>query len=422
MIIYKGKIDITPEENLRLGGFAHRVGKSLGCKNKLNLRTLILELETEKIIIFTGDILFWDDRLVKKLKNNIDEKYNIKKESMIFSATHNHSGPLLGNDMLPEIGEYNNEYVEFLEKKVMDLLDIAFREPESVYIEMVKENMYFGVNRRYEENSEILMRPNYSGKIDNNCTVLKFLNKDTKNIEAILANYALHANVTDDNYINTDYPGVLCNSLEERYPNSVAMFLQGFTGNIRPKLIIGEEFFRGTFETVQNFSRQIERRLVKIIEKEGIKINADFESYATSVKLPMDISVQKINKRFNEENNEYFLRWLGFLKDKDKEEATHNDLLVQGIKLADNLIIITLNGEIVTEYSLHLREKYPELDFIIMGYSNGMIGYIATKDQLIEGGYEAEDFIYYFGLPGKYSVEIEGLIKNCMDLTIENLI
>ena len=50
-----------------------------------------------------------------------------------------------------------------------------------------------------------------------------------------------------------------------------------------------------------------------------------------------------------------------------------------------------------------------------------MIGYLATEEQLLEGGYESEDFIYYFGLPGKYSIEIDNIIKGAMIECVESL-
>ena len=79
MKIYKGKIDITLKENLKLGGFAHRDGRYIGVKNNLYLRGLIIEVNNRKVVIFTADILFWSKEIVKELSKIIEEKYHICK-------------------------------------------------------------------------------------------------------------------------------------------------------------------------------------------------------------------------------------------------------------------------------------------------------------------------------------------------------
>ncbi|MBU5436784.1 neutral/alkaline non-lysosomal ceramidase N-terminal domain-containing protein [Tissierella sp. MSJ-40] len=421
MKIYKGKIDITPQEKLKLGGFAHRDSRYVGVKNNLYLRVLIMEVDNRKVAIFTADILFWSKEVVEELRSIIERKYLISKENIIFSATHNHSGPLLPKDMLPELGEYSQSYSQFLKEKVIHLLDSVFMNPIDVYVEYIEDKMYFGVNRRLKENGKILMKPNYQGEIDNTCSLIKFNNVKSGKVESILINYALHANVTDDNYINTDYPGVICKNLEDKFEGSIVLFLQGFSGNIRPKLIIGEEFFRGTFETVENLGNQISDKIIKIISKNGKIIKSELDSYSLKIKMPMDLSIQQENKLFSAENNDFFLRWIKFIKEHPEKEIDGIYLHVQGIKLSRNLMIITLNGEVVTEYALYIKEKYKDINFLTLGCSNGMIGYLATREQLLEGGYESEDFIYYFGLPGKYSTEIDNLIKGAMVECVENL-
>lgn len=421
MKIYKGKIDITLKENLKLGGFAHRDGRYIGVKNNLYLRGLIIEVNNRKVVIFTADILFWSKEIVKELSNIIEEKYHICKEGIIFSATHNHSGPLLPKDMLPELGEYSQDYSQFLKEKVIHLLDSIFMNPIDVHAEYIEDKMYFGVNRRLKENRKVLMKANCQGEIDNTCSLIKFKNAISGKIESILINYALHANVTDDNYVNTDYPGIICKNIEEKFEGSVVLFLQGFSGNIRPKLVIGEEFFRGTFETVENLGNQISNKIMQIISKDGDIVKPELDSYSLRIKMPMDLSVQRENELFHAENNDFFLRWLKFIKEYPEKELDGIYLYIQGIKLSKDLMVITLNGEVVTEYAIYIKERYKNINFLTLGCSNGMIGYLATKEQLLEGGYESEDFIYYFGLPGKYSIEIDNIIKGAMIECVESL-
>ena len=46
-----------------------------------------------------------------------------------------------------------------------------------------------------------------------------------------------------------------------------------------------------------------------------------------------------------------------------------------------------------------------------MGYSNGMLGYLPTTKDLLEGGYEVDKSRKNFGIDSRISVENEKIIK-----------
>jgi hypothetical protein len=49
-------------------------------------------------------------------------------------------------------------------------------------------------------------------------------------------------------------------------------------------------------------------------------------------------------------------------------------------------------------------------DIFVMGFSNDVMGYIPTVTIIREGGYEGDTSQRVYGLPGKWSEEIEPLI------------
>jgi hypothetical protein len=43
----------------------------------------------------------------------------------------------------------------------------------------------------------------------------------------------------------------------------------------------------------------------------------------------------------------------------------------------------------------------------VAGYSNDVMAYIPSRRVLLEGGYEGESAMIYYGLPTKWSAEVE---------------
>ncbi len=76
------------------------------------------------------------------------------------------------------------------------------------------------------------------------------------------------------------------------------------------------------------------------------------------------------------------------------------------------LLLYAINGEVVQEYAAFARTIDP--DAVVAAYSNGMIGYIPTAKEIVEGGYESKESPYWFGLAGTFSLEIERMIKNAL--------
>ena len=70
---------------------------------------------------------------------------------------------------------------------------------------------------------------------------------------------------------------------------------------------------------------------------------------------------------------------------------------------------MSLGGEVVVEYAIGLKKMFGR-DIFVMGYCNDVMGYIPSVTILNEGGYEGDSSQRVYGLPSKWSPEIESLI------------
>jgi hypothetical protein len=88
-------------------------------------------------------------------------------------------------------------------------------------------------------------------------------------------------------------------------------------------------------------------------------------------------------------------------------------LTLQRLDIAAGCSLLGMNGEIVVEYGLRIRD-WSDGSVLPMGYANGMTGYIPTARIIVEGGYEAGEAAPYFFLTGPFSPEVESLVDDAI--------
>lgn len=418
MKLSKGKICISPKEPVYLAGFAHRKKKADQVRKNIYMRGLLLE---GQVLILSLELLFIDEILTDEIKKRLEETYQLRGENIFITSTHSHSGPMVCSQMHEDLGRYNKEYKDCLIKKTLILVGQLVSGGMEVDMAFSNKKCDLAINRRKKLGKEVKMMPNYQGLVDRDLDMIQFINKDNRNIEAIIVSGALHANTTDINEVSGDFPGELSSALEKEIDNSVVIFLQGFTGNMRPRMIIGEEFFRGSYENTKFFASQLRKQCLDL-KAEGEKIDFSGMKLASwDESLEIDKNIQDGNTVFAKDYPEVYANWLDLIRDKDLNNWDYR-ARISGLRLTDKLLLVFVNGELVCDYSVYIKKKYPAWDIVTVGYTDGMVGYLATAEQLEDGGYEADDFLYYFGLAGKFKPSIEKTIKQGLVEVIDKLI
>ena len=74
--------------------------------------------------------------------------------------------------------------------------------------------------------------------------------------------------------------------------------------------------------------------------------------------------------------------------------------------------MVFLGGEILRAIGLHIKELFSPATTITVGYSNGLIGYIPSKNAYPHGGYEVNGSHHYFMLPAPYTDKAEDYLIN----------
>jgi putative membrane-bound dehydrogenase-like protein len=87
-------------------------------------------------------------------------------------------------------------------------------------------------------------------------------------------------------------------------------------------------------------------------------------------------------------------------------------------KFGDDLAMVFLPGEVVVDYALRLKRELDSQRLWVSGYANYVPCYIPSRRILAEGGYEAEESLWYYDRPARISTNAEDLIVR----TVEELL
>src|SRR5262249_6046886 len=82
---------------------------------------------------------------------------------------------------------------------------------------------------------------------------------------------------------------------------------------------------------------------------------------------------------------------------------------VQAIQLGD-LVLVGVPGELFAALGLQIKQCAPAQHTIVLGYTNGNIGYIPTRAAYDKGGYEITSAYRFYGYPAALAPEAGELV------------
>jgi hypothetical protein len=402
------KVNITPYVGINLSGFGGRTKGSVGIHDDLYARAVVLDDGATKVGVVSCDLLNLDESSVTSIREKVQESTGINGESIFISTTHTHSGPL--TSPLRGFGKLDREWVSVLEKKIAGAVFAADSKLQEASIGAGKGHAEINVNRREKRDDRVVLGVNPDGAIDYEVGVVR-IDDSEQNPICVIANYACHPVVLGgSNYlISADYPGYAMGLVEQVHGGStVAMFLNGTTGNLNP-IRVGRTFEeaeqRGTIlgaEVVKvaqtiDTSPEIELRMAK--EKVELK----------SGELPSEDELEEIiRKRKNElkasdreydPDREIILTWA---QDALKMVRRGKGIAVipvevQVLRLGE-IVLAGIPGEVFVEIGLGIKESSPFEHTLVAGYTNGCIGYMPTRNAFQEGGYETHSAYRLYGI------------------------
>ncbi len=382
------QLDITPTRKIPLAGnenqadFAH-------IESKLEANILLVH-ESEMKLIVTLDLLYVGPELTHAIRR-IAESY-VKPENIWISASHTHNAPATDSTK-PLLGRVDQGYLSWLceemAHKIQNLLEnVELLEPVTPKLALGKAKA--SINRRRTRHitisrvgikgKHIYMGPNRWGRKDSLIRRLDLVT-DTDQIMCVLWLYACHpVSFFNELFVSSHYPGAIRNGLrmdlEEKIPT---LFFQGFAGDVRPP-------------SIQRFLESPRRF---ILEGPQFRLFTQDEYYKWTKKL--ERSFKKVT----------FVS-LGRLKSLNQNglrKIWSSETFIENSKTKNVVLQILPIGPIClvglsAEPSVALSRTISELGAVGQvwpcGYLEDVYGYLPTKNQIHQGGYEVDGFCRTF--------------------------
>jgi hypothetical protein len=263
----------------------------------------------------------------------------------------------------------------------------------------------FAVNRRNNKEAEVPQIRTGGGELkgpfDHDVPVLKVSTADGS-LRAVVFGYACHATVLSFYQFCGDYPGFAQSELEKAHPGATALFVAGCGADQNP-------LPRRTVELAQDYGRYLARAVDEVLTGKMSPIagslSTAYEEIPLSLaKLPTKEELQEQTK----DANRYIAQRARMLLAKLANEplSPTYPYPVQSWRLGDDLLWVTLGGEVVVDYSLRLKRELGR-NVWVAGYTNDVMAYIPSLRVLNEGGYEGGGSMPIYGLPTVWAPAVE---------------
>jgi len=399
------KVDITPASPIRLTGYASRRTESEGVEERLWTKALAIGGDADRpALLLTVDNCGMTEAITEELARRLAKSPRIERERLVICVSHTHAGPCLAGwapnifaqDVPPEqqatIDLYTKGLIDRLEQ--VALAALANRQPGR--LEWRQGSVGFAKNRR---------TPN--GPVDQALPALRVVDAAGK-VRAVVANYACHCTTLggEFNRVCGDWAGYAQKALERDQPGAIGLITIGCGADANPAP-------RGQLAHAKEHGEEIAAEVKRLSAQTFTPIRSKLSARLKRIELPFA-------PPFTREQWEARAKQAGIICYHAKKNLARLDrgeklpeklpYYVQTWTFGDDLALVFLAGEVVVDYSLRLKKEFDAARLWVSGYANYVPCYIPSRRILQEGGYEAEDSLWYYDRPARLAPETEDLI------------
>lgn len=340
---------------------------------------------TRSVFVSVDNIgMLVEDTIEMRLR--ISDELQVDMKGVMIVFTHTHSGPATANHT-----ELVQSYKTSLIKNVVQAAIRANERLEPCTAGWGVTYGKIGLNRREKTpDGKAIMGTDVEGIIDDRIGILALKHKTTEKFIGVFVFCTAHPNVLkgDSTRLSGDYPGKTREILQGAFGCPV-MIVQGAAGNINAR-------WRGTEEDLDKMAYTLSGHVLsKIPELEYHPISL---LKTNSITIPMELKKNPVHDEITRRADFAEKQWNVNTK---AWKLKMQDFQEQGIEqLAINLEIqlFQLNEgsfsgipmEPFAETALTIKEQLQNELAFFGGYTNGYIGYLATKEEYPFGGYEVD--------------------------------
>ena len=402
-----GKVSITPPINGVYPDFFF--GIPSGVLDDVYARIGIIRASDTTVLVLAVDTLGFGVAEIAVLEDVIGNATDIPPTRILITGSHSHSAPILCPiDLFGGFSPYFDGLCDRVGELAKDLL--SHMEPAT--LSFGKSSCDFNVNRRrITPEGTCVSGPNPDGVVDKSVPVLACHRADGS-LAGVFFSYCCHPTILLGPEVSGDYPGQAQLALEARHRQSVALYLPGMFGNVRPNLSDGDGRFRkGTpidamhcgsqlADAVDNALRICEPISVEAVRTQRLRRPLPLdkppsrqmldEIAAQAVKSAQASDEEKARQSLYHAGYQLAMRqWVQQIRLEEAEDRvpTAVEYTFSRWDIGD-VRWITFSGEFFLEYGLYAQSLLGADRTFTLGYAQGCQTYVPTAQALVEGGYE----------------------------------
>ena len=398
------EVDITPPRPMRMSGYFHE-RLSTGTKDPLLAKALVFaQGETRAALVFC-DLIGVPAKVSARARQLASAKTGIPAAQIAVAATHSHTGPLYSGamhkvlrDRAGEKDPHDVDYPSFLAERIAEAVLAADRarrpatlEAGSVRVDGLAFHRRFRMKDGTLRTNPGSLNPDIvkaDGPVDPDFGIL--VARDASGPFASLGVFALHCDTVGGTEFSADYPGVLARRLRELLsPRLVSCFGAGPCGNINHIDVTKKERAKPA-EIGDTLAQAAVAGLPRLRP-----VAASLAVATAIVEVPL--------QRSPVEQVEHARRNVGQIGGKDlpfldqvricsilhlQDLPPLLPLEVQVFRLAPDVAVVTLPGEIFVELGLAIKEGSPFRTTLVVELANDNPAYLPTRAAFADGGYE----------------------------------
>jgi len=404
------EVEITPPLGIALGG---RGGPETLADRVLDpLYAQVMYLKDGKgtgFVLASFDLIGMPHDLSDRIRTRLVHELGVEWDLVVLNTSHTHSGPYTLRSLIAGAGpapQIEVDYFNSLEEKVVAAARAAAKGLQPVDVEVFAGTTQIGINRR-GKNAEgrWAMLPNPQGPFDDKLWVMRLTPRNGQP-PAVLFSCACHPVIVygyAPAAISAEFPGAARKLLRASLgPKAHPQFVQGFAGNIRPRLLadLGQGRFRDSKPgDVEQVARELADAVLAALKTRGEPLALDLAGAEDWPYLPRGIPpprerYEKMRATALATTNAYRLAlsdyWLK--RYASGEGFARGDAWSLGlIRLAGNQWIVHSGGEPCVEWRAKMSQWLAPLKIVPWGYCQEANTYLPTESLLAEGGYEVLD-------------------------------
>ena len=401
---------ITPPNAIPMAGYyATRLAE--GTHDDLHAKAIVFEQDGAKAALVAVDLVTLARPTIEEARRLIAQTTGVPSDSVMISATHSHTGPLLTgistrNSSYGGDSDLSRTYTMSLPAKIAEAVKLAEAAlaPARLSAATGREDS-LPFNRRFVMKDGTVgwnagkLNPNIvrpAGPIDPAVPVV-YAESLAGEPLATYVNFAMHLDTVGGMHFSADYPFALAQILGRvKSPAMLTLFTIGCAGDINHVNVATKDPQKGHGEAA---------RIGTVLAGEVLKTYTRLAPVATAaprvrremVKLPLitlapgDVErARALITRIGSKEDPKFLEkvWAFMALDVFGRDGRPLEVEVQVIALGRDLAWVSLPGEVFVELGLAIKAASPFKHTIIAELANGSIGYIPTSRAYDEGNYE----------------------------------